>query len=144
VALLGKLLQPAAAAAADKPDCSVRTLAPKLAPYAGEVVLSDANDVPELLYRTGVLTVGSLYHRNAAGFLRLRAAWNGAASETVPPAVRATEASYVLVCRHKPPPQAGMTEAPLQTALAKGDAPAWLDPVFDDRLSGFALYRVRQ
>ena len=143
VTMLGTLLMPGSADAATDADCSVRTLAPRLGPYAGQVVLSDVDDVPELLYRTGVLTVGSLYHRNAAGFMRLRDAWNSAPSDIVPPAVRATEAGYVLACRHDTRPQAGMAEAPLQTMLAKGAVPAWLDLVFDDRASGFMLYRVR-
>jgi hypothetical protein len=143
--MLGTLLMPGAGAAeaATEPDCSVRTVAPRLAPYAGQVVLSDVNDVPELLYRTGVRTVGSLYHRNAAGFMRLRDAWISTPSDTTPPAVRATEANYVLVCRHDTRPQAGMAEATLETTLARGAVPAWLDPVFDDRPSGFVLYRVR-
>jgi hypothetical protein len=75
--------------------------------------------------------------------MRLRDAWNSAPSDIVPPAVRATEAGYVLACRHDTRPQAGMAEATLETTLARGAVPAWLDPVFDDRPSGFVLYRVR-
>ena len=56
-----------------------------LAPHAGQVVLTDVNKSPELQYRSEIVTVGSLYHRNPAGFMRLRAAWRSQDAEAVPP-----------------------------------------------------------
>ena len=138
---------PSMAATPDDPatgrGCSVRALAPMLQPYAGQIVLSDVDDVPELLYRTGVLTVGSLYHRNAAGFLRLRDAWLSPASDTTPTAVRATGAAFVLLCPNDTRPQGGMAKNRLERQLAKRQPPAWLEPVLDDPVSGYLLYRVR-
>ena len=125
-------------------ECSIRTLSPVLQMYAGQVVLSEAGETPELLYRTGVLTVGSLYHRNAAGFFRLQAAWASPPSATVPDAVRATGASLVLVCTKAGLP-AGDDGEPrnLLGQLRRGVTPPWLEPVLDDPMSGHRLYRVR-
>jgi hypothetical protein len=134
----------AAAEAGSAADCSIRTLAPVLQIYAGQVVLSEAGETPELLYRTGILTVGSLYHRNAAGFFRLQAAWASPPSVAVPDVVRATGASLVLVCT-KIALQAGDHGEPhsLLGQLRRGITPPWLEPVLDDPLSGHRLYRVR-
>ena len=133
---------------AGAPDCRVSKLGPMLAPYAGQVVLTDVNDVPELLYRTGILTVGSLYLRNVAGFMRLRAAWRSGPSDTVPEAVRATGATLVLACP-LPGPYAGrsslVADLPPETLLDRlnrGEVPSWLKEVARDRASGHVLYRI--
>src|SRR5205085_1940798 len=48
--MLPGLATPASAAAAPAtPDCEVGALGPLLAPYAGQVVLANVNDTPELL-----------------------------------------------------------------------------------------------
>ena len=139
------VLPRAAAAAAETSDCSIRPMAAALAPFAGQVVLSDVDEVPELLYRTGVLTVGSLYHRNAAAFLRLRAAWESHPSATVPEALRAAGVELVLVCTRGGPLSAGHgAPATLHKQLIDGWIPAWLTLVIDDRASGHKLYRVRR
>jgi hypothetical protein len=129
------------------PDCGVGGLGRFLAPYAGKVVLTNVNDVPELLYRTGILTVGSLYHRNAAGFMRLRAAWRSMPSDREPDAVRATGAVLVLVC---PRPGTGsrwalVRDLPPQTLLdrlERGEVPPWLTEVAREPASGHVLYAV--
>ena len=133
---------------AGAPDCRVGELGPMLAPYAGQIVLTDVNDVPELLYRTGILTVGSLYLRNVAGFMRLRAAWRSAPSDIVPEAVRATGATLVLACP-RPTPFAGrsslVADLPPETLLDQlnaGQVPSWLREVARDRGSGHVLYRI--
>jgi hypothetical protein len=55
-----------------------------------------------LLYRTRILTVGSLYHRNAAAYMRLRDAWRAEPGDTEPEAVRATRARFLLACKGSP------------------------------------------
>ncbi|MDE1897152.1 MAG: hypothetical protein KGH91_08760, partial [Rhodospirillales bacterium] len=52
------------------PSCNLLGIAPLLAPAAGQVVLAQPEDTPELLYRTHIFTVGSLYHHGIAGFMK--------------------------------------------------------------------------
>jgi hypothetical protein len=116
--------------------CNTRAAAALLAPYAGRIVLTHPNDTPELLYRTGVLTVGSLYHRNAEALLRLQAAWKGVAGTVPGPAVEATGATLFLICpREKPPPGADT----LAARLSAGDVPPWLRRIAAEP-SGYVLY----
>jgi hypothetical protein len=121
--------------------CKVRGLGPMLAPYAGQTVLTDVNDVPELLYRSGIQTVGSLY-RNVAAFSRLYAAWQSGPSEEEPAAVRTTRAAFVLACRQATDTAADPVKQTLSDRLARGEVPAWLRPVATDPSSGFVLYRI--
>jgi hypothetical protein len=125
-------------------NCSVRHLDTMLRPFAGQVVLANVNDTPELLYRTGILTVGSLYHHNLAGFLRLRAAWRSGPSSTEPDAVRRTGAAVVLFCPH-PGRWSLIDDLPPDTLadqLARHAVPAWLAEAATDPASGNILYRV--
>jgi hypothetical protein len=107
-------------------------------------VLADVDDTPELLYRTGVLTVGSLYHTNIAAFMRLRAAWRSGASPVEPDAVRATGAAAILAC----PGEARsllVQDLPPRTLLDQLDQdrpPPWLTLV-GRGADGSTLYRVR-
>jgi hypothetical protein len=131
--------QPKAAA-----SCSVRHLAAMLRPFAGQIVLGDVDDTPELLYRTDILTVGSLYHHNVAAFLRLRAAWRSFPSPTEPDALRRTGAAAVLFC---PQPDRSLlvSDLPpdtLMDRLARHDVPPWLHEVATDPASGNILYRI--
>jgi hypothetical protein len=127
------------------PDCSTRHIASLLGPYAGQVVLGDVNDSPELLYRTRVLTVGALYYRAAAGFVRLFEAWRSPGDTAeIPPAVRRTNATLVLAC-----PGQGRTtvveDLPPDTLfdrLNRDEPPPWLQRVGADAV-GHVLYRVR-
>ena len=134
--------------AAGAPDCRVDKLGPMLAPYAGQVVLTNVDDVPELLYRTGILTVGSLYLRNVAAFMRLRAAWRSGPSDVVPEAVWATGATLVLVCPLSGPyagRSALVDDLPPETLLDRlnsGEVPPWLKEVARDPASGHVLYRI--
>jgi hypothetical protein len=133
-----------ASTGAAAPSCSLSGGATLLADHAGQVVLADPSDSPELLYRTHVLTVGSLYHRNVAAFMRLRTAWRSAPSDAVPAAVRATDAVLVLFC---PSPArskliADLPPNTLLDQLNQGHTPPWLDKLSEDRRSGYVLYEV--
>ncbi len=126
------------------PRCALRDVAPLLRPAAGQVVLAGPEDTPELLYRTQVLTVGSLFHHGVPGYLRDRAAWRAAPGMVEPPALKAANVAYVLFC-----PRAAryalVADLPMGTtlwdALEAGDPPPWLAPVGQDG-AGWRLYRV--
>jgi hypothetical protein len=77
----------ASAAASEAPTgpCDLQAAATMLAPFAGQIVLADVNDTPELLYRTGLLTVGSLYYRDPNAYFRLRAARRSNSDGPIPP-----------------------------------------------------------
>jgi hypothetical protein len=124
--------------------CDLQAAVPMLAPFAGQVVLADVNDTPELLYRTGVLTVGSLYHRNPEAFLRLRAAWRSSPDGPIPPAVEATRASLVLFCRYAKRSfmVSGLPHETLWDRLARGEPPGWLERTGEGEASGYTVYRV--
>ena len=134
----GSAAQPAGKA------CGMHGVGALLAPYRGEVVLGSVNDTPDLLWRTGVLTVGSLYHRSPGGFMRLRAAWRSEPGQAMPPAVAATGARLVLVCPSAPLPRftAGSSGPTLAAALKAGDVPPWLHRVGDATVDGYVLYRA--
>ena len=150
--LLGFLFVPLLAASAlptmpiatGGPSCDGAAATRLLAPAAGAVVLTDPNLVPELLYRTPILTVGSFYHRNAAAYMRLRAAWRAEPGDAVPEAVQATRARFVLACRGGPRSSLvqDLPKTTLWDALIAGTPPAWLTEVAKDVQSGFVLYRV--
>lgn len=133
-----------AATNATAPTCSLSDSGAMLADHAGQVVLADPNDSPELLYRTRVLTVGSLYHRNVAAFMRLRAAWRSPPSDVVPEAVRKTGASLVLFC-HSLGRSLLVADLPPETLLDRlnrGEVPPWLSKIDEDPQSGNTLYQV--
>ncbi len=151
--LLGPVLVPAAASAlpggetpAAGTTCRVSGAVALLAPFPDQVVLSDVNVTPELLYRTRVRTVGSLFHRTPQGFMRLRAAWRSIPEDEadVPPALLDTGATLVLAC----PGAArsalldGLPHTTLADRLAAGLPPAWLRRVADAGPGGFVLYAV--
>jgi hypothetical protein len=142
----GSLLATIANVAPGGPSCDGAAAARLLAPAAGAVVLTDPNLAPELLYRTQILTVGSLYHRNAAAFMRLQAAWQAEPGSAVPEAVRATRARFVLACKGAPRSAMleGLPKRTLLDQLSAGTPPPWLVPVAEDARSGFMLYRVQQ
>jgi hypothetical protein len=122
--------------AREGPGCRMSQAAALLAPYDGVVVMADPNLTPDLLYNTGVQTVGSLYHRNAVALVRLRRAWASPPGDTMPAAVALTGASLVLIC---PAPRPGAKEDTLLAALNAGHPPPWLKLV---GAAGYVLYRV--
>ena len=146
---LGALAMPPAARAAmgakAYPSCSLRHIAPLLAPLGRVVVLAPAEDTPELLYRTGVETVGSLYQHGVAGYLRDRAAWRARPGAAVPPQMLATGARDVLFCP-QPARYILVADLPADTlwdALAANHPPAWLQLRGTDA-QGWRLYRIKR
>jgi hypothetical protein len=141
----GAAFTPAKAAAGEPVlACALGHIDALLRDHADQVVMANVNDTPELLYRTRSLTVGSLYHRNVAAFLRLRAAWRTGPSGTVPTAVRATHATLVLFC---PSPLRSLLVADLppdtlMDQLNHGRVPPWLRRLREDPHSGNVLYEV--
>jgi hypothetical protein len=99
-----------------------------------------------LLWRTGVHTVGSLFHRNVVAFMRLRAALFSPDSPTLPEAVSATGATLVLICPDKTSrliQPVGPADS-LMARLRRGEVPSWLEVVTHDPASGYVLYRIRR
>jgi hypothetical protein len=124
--------------------CDLQGIGPTLAPWAGEVVLTDVNDVPGLLYRTGIRTVGSLYPGSVAGYTRLVAAWGSGPSRTEPDKVRATRATLVLFCKHQGRSSLvdGLPGNTLWDRLGCGEVPTWLNLVASNAQSEAVLYRI--
>jgi hypothetical protein len=134
---------------ADAPSCDVEGLTPILAPFGNAVVLANVNDSPALLYRTRLKTVGSLYHRNPAAFMRLWRAWRSRpgtawSDERPTPEVDATEATLLIFC----PTQKRslfVRDLPADTLadwLTWGQIPRWLHEVARDPASGNIVYRI--
>jgi hypothetical protein len=125
------------------PSCSLRQIAPLLAPAAGQIVLAGPEDAPELLYRSNVMTVGSLYHHGVAGYLRDRTAWRAQPGAQVPPEVTATQAGWVLFCA-TPGRYILVQDLPKDTlwdALEAGTPPPWLH-LAGTNSDGWRLYKI--
>jgi len=140
-----------ARSAPDAPSCDVSGLTPILEQFGNAVVLANVNDTPALLYRTHLRTVGSLYHRNPAAFMRLWRAWRSRpdtawSDERPTPEVRATEATLLIAC----PSQVRsvfVQDLPADTLadwLNWGQIPRWLHEVARDPASGNIVYRIDQ
>jgi hypothetical protein len=127
--------------------CRVADAVSLLASHAGAIVLSSPNDVPELLYRTQIKTVGSLYHSNVSAYLKSRAAWLSLPSSSEPEAVRATGANFILVCPGAPTLRFGLVGEPqgdtLWERLGAGKVPPWLEESARGPGGAPVLYRVR-
>ncbi|MDE2582174.1 MAG: hypothetical protein KGL52_11100 [Rhodospirillales bacterium] len=147
-AILGNLLaapKPGSAHAADAPSCAMTHIGSLLGPAAGQIVLSRIGEVPELLYRSRIVAVGSLYQHGVQGYLRARAAWRAPASGSAPPAaVAATGARFVLFCPRGSPYviAKGAGADALWFALSHDRPPSWLRLVGAQQATGFRLYRI--
>lgn len=130
ITLMGPLGKPA-------PDklCHLDAAVGMLDQAAGQIVLTHPNYVPELLYRTRILTVGSLYLRGWQGLARQNDAWESRDWDQPGPAMEATGARYVLVCR-----QVAGDGDTLFARLARGEKPAWLREVASEP-DGFVLFQ---
>jgi hypothetical protein len=126
-------------------SCDLHGFAPALGVAAGKIVLADVNETPELLWRSKILTVGSLYHHGVAGFLRLRAAWRAQPGAAEPPEVAATGAQYVLFCTGagRTDLVADLPKTTLWDRLLAGNPPAWLSLAAADQKTGWRLYKIR-
>jgi hypothetical protein len=126
------------------PSCDLRAFAPELNSAAGKIVLADVNETPELLWRSKILTVGSLYHHGIGGFLRLRAAWRAPPGTAEPPDVAATGADDVLFCSGagRTDLVADLPKTTLWDVLLAGTPPPWLELVTDDKATGWRLYKI--
>ncbi|MGH7102690.1 MAG: hypothetical protein ACREFJ_09860 [Acetobacteraceae bacterium] len=117
-----------------------------LAPAVGEIVLTRPGEVPELLWRTRIVAVGSFYQHGVAGFLRLRAAWRAPAGARPSPAFRASGARFVLFCdtgRAHPIGFAGSRDS-LWNRLAASQPPPWLRLVGQQKAARLRLYEVEE
>ncbi len=118
----------------------MREAVPLLAPYAGAVVLAHVDDGPELLYRTQVKIVGSLYHSGIKGFMRLRRAWDASALDRVPPELRAAQVEYILFCQG--PQLARAPQTILLERLNNRNAAPWLRLIASDEAAGWKLFKI--
>jgi len=126
-------------------SCALRDIASLVAPAARRIVLTRPDAVPELLYRTEIIAVGSLYQHGIDAYLRAWTAWrtplDGAAK---PAAIVASRAEFVLFCPD------GQSDALAATApagslwasLVDGRPPPWLTLVGEQGATGFRLYRI--
>jgi len=144
IALAALLAQGKAHPAASEPACALRGVASLLTPAAGQVVLSRIGEVPELLYRSRIIAVGSLYQHGVEGYLRARAAWRAPSAGPRPSAaLRATGARFVLFCpRVADSIFQGARPDALWFLLTSGHPPPWLRLVGTQAGTGFQLYRV--
>jgi hypothetical protein len=135
----------AAAEARKFPACGLRDISPLAAQAGDNIVLAQAEATPELLYRTRIKTVGSLYQHGVPGYLRSRDAWRSEPGSTVPDAVRATGAAYILFCPQagRYAPVADLPRTTLWDALEAGTPPDWAVPV-GANAAGWRLYRVQE
>jgi hypothetical protein len=133
-----------AAAAPAPAACDLQAFTPALGVAAGKTLLADVNDTPELLWRTSVVPVGSLYHHGIAGFLRLRAAWRAPGAGPEPAAVRAAGVQFVLACpgAWRTLLVADLPKTTLWDAVTSGPPPGWLQLVPGSVAGGYRLYRV--
>jgi hypothetical protein len=126
------------------PSCSLRHADRFLAPYAGQIALADVQATPELLWRTGVLTVGSLYQHGVPGFLRARAAWRSKDAKQPSAEVEATGSKIILFCPQQDR-YALVVDLPgttLWDALQAGRPPPWLHQVANDESTGWQVFAI--
>ena len=115
-----------------------------LAHYPGATVLAGVNETPDLLHQTQVRTVGSLYHRNVEGFMRLRDAWRSLPGDANGDAVRSTGATLVLGCPGEPRSAMvdGLPHDTLLDRLIDNRPPDWLNRIANAGPGGYVLYAV--
>jgi hypothetical protein len=125
-------------------NCHVRDIIPVLQEKKDVVLLTEINDTPEILWRTSVRTVGSLYHRSLGAFLQARKAWRSEPSDTIPQSVLATGATHILACdlNSRSPLVIDLPPTTLQDRLARHDVPPWLHEI--GKGGGYRLYAIDQ
>lgn len=128
------------------PSCALRNIAPLLVPAAGSIVLTRPEEVPELLYRTGIIGVGSFYQHGIGAFVDAWTSWRApSANAAEPDALVKSGARFVLFCPASQdyPLAKGAAATSLWTSLAGGRVPSWLALVGEQKATGFRLYRIQ-
>jgi hypothetical protein len=125
------------------PTCSLRHIGPVLAPFADQIVLASAEDAPELLYRSQVHVIGSLYQHGLPGYFDLRRIWRAdpAAARGM---LTAAGIKLVLVCPGRPrnPTVADLPLGTFWDAVNGNAPPGWLERIAAPPGSGFILYQL--
>jgi hypothetical protein len=133
----------ASAGGAVPPDaaCSLRDIGPTLAPYAGAAIAAPAEAAPELLYRTHIHIIGSLYQHGLPGYFAMRAIWRSPVT-TAATQLAAANARLVLICPGQPRSLmvADLPATTLWDALNSNHPPPWLRPL--PAPGGYRLYEV--
>jgi hypothetical protein len=124
--------------------CNVSDVSSALIHANDAIVLTEISDTPEILWRTHARTIGSLYHRSIKAFMLARSAWRSGPSETVPDAVLATQAGYILACdmNGRSAIIRDLPETTLQDRLDHHAVPPWLHEVA--QAGGYHLYSVEK
>ncbi len=143
------LLQPAttqAAVSGTLHSCAMRHINSLLAPLGAAIVIAPPDATPELLFRSQITTVGSLYQHGVPALIRLSDAWRAVPGAEVPSAVVATGASYVLFCTPAVAQRSlmvtGLPTTTLWDDLAAHQPPPWLHLVVQDPATGWQLYKI--
>jgi len=123
------------------PACSLRDIGPTLAPYAGATIAAPAEAAPELLYRTKIHIIGSLYQHGLPGYFTLRAIWRSPPA-TALQTLTAANAQLILICPNQPRnlQVADLPATTLWDALNTNHPPPWLHPL--PASGGYRLYEV--
>jgi hypothetical protein len=123
------------------PACSLRNIAPFLAPYANAIITAPADAAPELLYRTQIRVIGSLYQHGLPGYFTLRAIWRSPPA-TAQAALAAANTELILVCpdQRRAPYVADLPPTTLWDTLNTNHPPPWLHPV--PATGGYRLYEM--
>ncbi len=123
-------------------NCHVKDILPALFQEKNAIVLTEISDTPEILWRTPVRTVGSLYHRSVGAFIRASYAWRTGPSDCVPEAVIATGATHILASESggRPALVSDLPPTTLQDRLMRHEVPPWLHEVAHG--GGYYLYRI--
>jgi hypothetical protein len=121
--------------------CSLRDIGPVLAPFAGQYVAAAADAAPELLYRSQIRVIGSLYQHGLPGYFTLRAIWRSP-SATAENRLAAANAHLILICPDQPRSLlvADLPATTLWDALNTNHPPSWLRRI--GAAGGYRLYQV--
>ena len=133
----GKAAAPAAAAAA---PCWTPAATAAAAALPHGLVLAPIDLGPEILYFTPHSIVGAPYHRNGAGNLAVLDAFAATPADAVRLA-GALGAGHIFFCPGEPRYEATAPDS-LDSALERGDVPAWLTPILGDPDARIRLYRI--
>lgn len=125
------------------PACPIEEAARWLQGESG-VVFANLNDSPELLWRSRVETVASLYQRAGAAEATWLAAVRAVGDRDAAAALTRARVDFVLLCAptkgERPPYLLDLPETALER-WQRGDLPPWLRRVRDDRRRGLSLLR---